>query len=135
MEAHVLWKELNSKRYECKVCRFRSHNKKHYERHLESNKHFLLTTFAEEAPRDIKVLVASFLPLYKLIRLPSVGKSALKLAWKRHPRYRHYPRAVLPYLVFGPRAFLSAASLHAQNADEESPVPRNVQNRVYAIVV
>ena len=63
-----------------------------------------MTTFREECPRDLKILIGSYLPLGKLIRLPNIGRAAVSLAWRRHPRWSRHERCVLPYLRFGPRA-------------------------------
>lgn len=99
--AHELWRELNRNRYECHVCRFRSFNRAHYVRHMDCAKHFLMTEFKSNCPRDLRILIASFLPLYKVIRLKHIGPYALQLAWRRPAQYRHLPRVVLPNLVFG----------------------------------
>jgi hypothetical protein len=99
--ADTLWRLLNASRYECKICRFKSFNKAHWRRHFDSDKHFLLTTFRDECPRDLKIMVASFLPLRKLIRLEHVGRLALTHAWQRPLRYRYLPRMVLPHLFCG----------------------------------
>lgn len=99
--AHELWQELNRNKYKCKICNFRSFNKNHYVRHIDSSKHFLLTEFKSECPRELRILIASFLPLYKLIRLKSIGPYALRLAWRRPAQYVHHQRVVLPSLVFG----------------------------------
>ena len=130
--AHILWQELNRNRYECPVCNFRSFNAAHYVRHLDSSKHFLLTTIADECPNDLKILIASFLPIYKLFRLPGRnGRLALKLAWKRPSQFRHHPRMVLPYLTFGSLAFSPVASLPAPNADEDDPQEYIAQTQVF----
>lgn len=68
--AHVLWQQLNHSKYQCSTCNFRSFNLAHYVRHIDSSKHFLLTEFADECPIDLKILIASFLPIYKLFRIP-----------------------------------------------------------------
>jgi hypothetical protein len=130
--AHVLWKELNASRYNCEVCRFRSFNKAHYARHVHCDKHFLLTHFRWNAPRDIKILVASFLPLYKIIRLRRVGPCALRLAWKRPFRYSNFPRVLLPDLIFGPPHIVS---LPVQTSDGVAWTVDNGHIRPYAVIL
>ena len=94
--AGELWQELNKNKYNCPVCCFNSFNRAHYLRHRNSSKHFLLTEFKSQCPRDIRILIASFLPLYKVIRLKQIGPYALKLAWRQPARYnlRHSPTFV-----------------------------------------
>ena len=98
--AHVLWQQLNHTRFSCAVCEFKSFNRAHYARHTESDKHFLLTEFRSYVPRDIRILIASFLPIYKIIRLKCIGYDALKLAWPRDAQFSHRPRMLLPSLTF-----------------------------------
>ena len=88
-DAHVLWQELNARRYVCKKCRFRSSNHAHYDRHWDSSKHFLLNEFREECPNDLKILIASFLPFSKLVTLGRNGVLAVNLAWPRPRRWNH----------------------------------------------
>ena len=120
--AHILWQELNRNKYRCETCNFRSSNAAHMVRHLNSSKHFLLEIFAKECPNDLKILVASFLPLYKLFRIPGRnGRLALKLAWQRPYQFHYHPRVVLPFLTFGRLAFSPVVGPRAPNADEEDP--------------
>ena len=120
--AHVLWQQLNRNKYRCEACNFRSSNAAHMVRHQDSTKHFLLTVFARECPNDLKILVASFLPIYKLFRLPGRnGRLALKLAWQRPVQFRYHPRVVLPFLTFGRLAFAPIVDPHAPNAGEGGP--------------
>ena len=105
--ANQLWQELNKHKYNCPVCCFNSFNRAHYLRHRNSSKHFLLTEFKSQCPRDIRILIASFLPLYKVIRLKQIGPYALKLAWRRPARYEHLPDRVLPSLTFGDQPIAS----------------------------
>lgn len=132
MKARQLWTQLNATKYHCPVCRFKTFNKTHFGRHLESDKHFLLTVIREEAPRDVKVVIGSFLPVCIIIRLGAVGRSALKLAWRRPLPYRHLPRVVLPHL-FAP--YPTVASLHARNVAEAYPIRRNGRSLAYALIV
>ena len=74
--AHELWKELNARKYRCEPCCFRSSNKAHWTRHKDTPKHFLINEFVH-APRDIKVLVATFLPIHYLCNIGSIGLFAL----------------------------------------------------------
>ena len=116
MEPHVLWQQLNRNKYRCEVCRFRSYNAAHWQRHLNSAKHWLLTEFRDDCPKDLKILIASFLPPYKIFRLPDpISRPALRLAWSRPAPYRNYPRQILPYLVFGEQAFSQVGDLPARN--------------------
>ena len=66
MGAAKMWMLANGSRYECKVCDYKSHNKSIYCRHVNTLSHWLCSDFAQYAPRDIKIVVASFLPLRKL---------------------------------------------------------------------
>jgi hypothetical protein len=125
--ADVLWKELNAGRYKCAVCRFRSFNKAHYARHVHCDKHFLLTHFRWECPRDIKVLIASFLPLYKIIKLSSVGPSAWRHAWQRPFRF---PRVLLPDLIFP-----HIVSLPVRTSDGVAWTIDNGHIRPYAVIL
>ena len=77
--AREMWIELNHDRYRCDCCGFRSPNLTHYLRHAGSDKHFLMTTFRDEAPRDIKIMVASWLPFVKLTELGQVGLDAVNM--------------------------------------------------------
>ena len=84
MLARKYWTELNSKKYSCPTCGFNTFNKTHFTRHVQSNKYFLITEFAEDCPRDLKILVASFLPVYIIFNLPErISAPALKLAWRQ----------------------------------------------------
>ena len=97
--ASYLWRQLNAGRYHCEVCGYKTHNRALYDRHLRSSRHFLMTTF-RKAPPEIKILVMSYLPVWKIIQAPEfIAKNALRLAWPRPPRYQHLPRVVLPALV------------------------------------
>ena len=132
MEAHVLWQQLNRNRYRCEVCRFRSYNAAHWQRHLDSAKHWLLTEFRWKCPKDLKILIASFLPPYKLFRLPSpISRPALRLAWNRPPQYRNYPRTVLPYLVFGEHAFSQVGDLPARIGASSDHLQRRQRNLAF----
>ena len=64
-----IWIELNEDRYECPACGFRTPNLAHFRRHLASDKHWLMTEFREECPRDLKIVVASFLPFGHVVGL------------------------------------------------------------------
>ena len=130
--AHVLWQQLNQNKYQCDTCKFRSFNAAHYIRHINSAKHFLLTTFATECPRDLKILIESFLPLFKIFKLPEpISRPALRLAWKRHPRYQNCPRAVLPHLTLGPSAFQPIVGLHVTTVVRIDRPGRNGRNRAF----
>ena len=74
-----MWIDLNHDRYRCDACDFRTPNLAHWCRHDNSDKHFLMTTFRDEAPRDIKLLVASFLPFVKLTELGQLGLDAVQM--------------------------------------------------------
>jgi hypothetical protein len=74
-----MWVDLNHDRYKCEACNFRTPNLAHWCRHDDSVKHFLMTTFRDEAPRDIKILVASWLPFVKLTELGQVGLDAVNM--------------------------------------------------------
>ena len=78
--ARQIWIALNEDRYECPVCGFKTPNLAHFRRHLASDKHFLMTDFRDNCPRDLKVLVASFLPFMKLTHLGQLGLDAVCMA-------------------------------------------------------
>ena len=97
--ASVLWKQLNAMRYKCEVCGYKTHNRALFQRHLQSSRHFLMTTF-RGAPPEIKILVMSYLPVWKIIQAPEyIAKNALRLAWPRPAPFDRLPRVVLPALV------------------------------------
>lgn len=62
------WKRDNWNRYECKSCGMRTHHKSKYERHIKTTKHFLYDTI-QNAPKDLKILVAQFLPMRSLRKM------------------------------------------------------------------
>ena len=76
MCARLIWKHENSKRFECTTCGFCSHNKSHYRRHTQSTGHFLKTVIGN-APRDIKVVIASFLSYRTIYSLGNIAAAAL----------------------------------------------------------
>ena len=67
MKASLIWRRENRSKYYCKCCNYRSHNRAIYTRHENTMSHWLKCEFAK-APRDIKMLVASFLPFSKITR-------------------------------------------------------------------
>ena len=73
--ARELWLQLNENKFECTACNYSGHNGAHWKRHIESTKHFLLHDFGLFAPMDVKVVVASFLPLGTIVTLDD------KIAW------------------------------------------------------
>ena len=77
MIARTIWKLENRKRYECKTCKYHTHNKSHMRRHLESKSHFLLHDFGRFAPRDICLVVASFLDFRDIHKLGQLCADAL----------------------------------------------------------
>ena len=77
MIARMIWKLENRKRYECKTCGYHTHNKSHMRRHLESKSHFLLHDFGRFAPRDICLVVASFLDFHDIHKLGQLCADAL----------------------------------------------------------
>ena len=94
-EARILWKLVNYSKHKCCTCKFRSYNKAHYDRHMQSTKHFLLVTFAEECPNDLKIIVASFLHIRQIFILGENGVHALNLVWPRLYRWsRHQMEAL-----------------------------------------
>ena len=78
--AREVWIALNEDRYECPDCGFRSPNLAHFTRHLRSDKHWLMTEFRTQCPRDLKIVVASFLPFMKLTNLGQLGFDAVSMA-------------------------------------------------------
>ena len=69
VNARELWLQLNEKKFECPACAYCTCNGAHWTRHVQSTKHFLLYEFGCFAPMDIKVVVASFLPLPTIVAL------------------------------------------------------------------
>ena len=128
--AHILWKELNTDRYRCDVCGYKTHNRAMFSRHLKSSRHFLMTMFREECPYDLKVLTLSFLPVWKIIQAPKViARNALKLAWPRPARYDHLPRVVLPDLISSAGQVISPP---AQTAGGAAWIIDTARNQFYA---
>ena len=79
--AREMWQRLNRDRYVCSTCHFKTYNLAHYRRHIQSSKHFLLTDLRHECPSDLKIIIASYLPVYKIYKLKGIGECALRLAW------------------------------------------------------
>lgn len=77
MLARKIWRRENAAKYQCPVCNYKTHNKSLYTRHLGSTYHFMLSVFAKQAPRDIKVVVASFLPYYQICLLGRLAIDSL----------------------------------------------------------
>ena len=77
MSARKIWKLENKRRHECKTCGYSTHNKSHMKRHLESTTHFLLHEYAPNAPRDINLVVASFLEFHEIQLLGKLCADAL----------------------------------------------------------
>ena len=67
MGAARMWKLANACRYKCRACDYKSHNRAIFCRHVNTTSHWLCAEFAQYAPRDVKIVVASFLPLKKLV--------------------------------------------------------------------
>ena len=76
MCARLIWRRENNKRFTCATCGFCTHNKSHHHRHLQSTSHFLKTVVGD-APRDIKVVIASFLCYRTIHTLGSIAAAAL----------------------------------------------------------
>ena len=76
MSARKIWRRENSNRYTCAQCGFCSHNKSHYHRHTQSISHFLVTVVGN-APRDVKVVIASFLNYRTIYTLGDIAAAAL----------------------------------------------------------
>ena len=85
--AQELWLDLNQGKYKCPECGYQSPNHAHWYRHVRSDKHFLIGHFAVLAPRDIKVLVASFLPFMKLTNLGKLGLDAVNMCVGRRVKW------------------------------------------------
>ena len=77
MLARKIWRLENKRRHECKTCGYSTHNKSHMKRHLESTNHFLLHEYAPNAPRDINLVVASFLDFHEIYFLGKLCADAL----------------------------------------------------------
>ena len=77
MIASRIWRLENAARFHCPICSYKTHNKTIFRRHLDSTRHFLLSEFAHQAPRDIKMLVATFLPFERIYLLGQIAVDAL----------------------------------------------------------
>ena len=92
-----------------------------------------MTTFRKEAPPEIKILVMSYLPVWKIIQAPEfIARNALRLAWPRPARYDHLPRVILPALVQS--AGLAVSPL-VQTAGGATWIVDNGQIRSYATLL
>lgn len=67
MKASDIWRLENRRKYYCPCCNYYSHNRAIFSRHENTISHWLCKEFAS-APRDIKMLVAGFLPFSKINR-------------------------------------------------------------------
>ena len=76
MPAAQIWALENRRRYVCKACDYSTHNRAIFRRHGDTRNHWLRTIFALDAPRDIRVIVGSFLPFMKLRASGDVGIDA-----------------------------------------------------------
>ena len=81
--APELWNEMNASKYHCEQCDYCTPNRAHWKRHKDSVKHFLMADLAEQCPTDMKVVIASFLPLRQLTNLGRNGVNALTYAQPR----------------------------------------------------
>ena len=75
INAQKIWRRENEHRFTCPACAFSTHNKSHYRRHMESTSHFLKTVVAR-GPRDIKVVIASFLSYRTIYVLGDIAAAA-----------------------------------------------------------
>ena len=75
--ASKIWRFENAFRFTCPICDYNTHNKTLFRRHQDSTRHFLLTEFAYQAPREIKMLVATFLPFDRIYLLGKIAVDAL----------------------------------------------------------
>lgn len=77
MMARMIWRLENKRRHRCETCGYSTHNKSHMRRHLESKSHFLMHDFGLFAPRDICLVVASFLDFRDIYKLGQLAADAL----------------------------------------------------------
>ena len=61
MKASEIWKNENAKKYSCPLCGYCTHNKSLFKRHTRTINHWLRTEIFH-APRDLKMLIATYLP-------------------------------------------------------------------------
>ena len=115
--ATELWRVTNRERYTCERCKFSTYNKSHFHRHMKSDRHFLLNDFRDDIPRDLRIVIASFLPFYLLDQLKCIGPAALRLAWQQP--HRVYPLLVYPVLSINPP--VQTAGGVAWTIDNEPP--------------
>ena len=105
MKASHIWRLENRRKYYCPCCNYHSHNRAIFSRHENTISHWLCKEFAS-APRDIKMVVASFLPFSKINRCGMLAIDAfnLKLAarnatWRLRPAGLADPLAPTGVLV------------------------------------
>ena len=123
LDADTLWQMLNKNKFACQECGYRSPNRAHWYRHVRSDKHFLLYDFAINCPRDLKILVATFLPFQKLANLGKVGLAAVNLCL---PTSVHWTRR--RYCAIGP-----SGDPPARNAVWGVAIHDNLQSLAYVL--
>ena len=79
MTANEMWIMLNHTKYECIACGYKTHNRSHYYRHHQSTRHWLLHDFRIDCPTDLKVLIASFLPIKAMTYCGANGLKAMNM--------------------------------------------------------
>lgn len=87
-EVKQLWYDLNVNKFRCPICNIRCARNNVWLRHCDTQKHFLLTTFRLQCPRELKILTASFLPLSQVIHLGAVGLLALETNMRHNFTYK-----------------------------------------------
>ena len=117
MIARKIWALENRKRYVCKSCGYQTHNRCLFVRHKLTLKHWLLDVFSKQAPRDIKVMVASFLPYYKIKYCGKLARDAFNMKLPPNSMWR----------ITG-----APAGLPAQNGAVVIRLIHNSQTQVYA---
>ena len=117
MCAHLIWKLANKQRYHCKCCDYFTHNKALFTRHSATITHWLHDVFAQ-APRDIKIIVASFLPYRKIRKCGKVVIDAFNYMLPNHSVWKIKS--------------MDPANPPFQNDVVVVNLVRNSRNRVYA---
>ena len=115
MIARMIWKKANAHRYICKICNYKTHNKTLYNRHLNTTNHWLRTKVFS-APRDIKIVIASFLPYYKIVKCGKIADDADKYNGK----------SIWTWVMVR-----DPVDLRAQNVDAADQIIHTMQTLIY----
>ena len=88
MCARTIWENENKRKYFCASCQYATYNKALFRRHNNTLSHWLNHVFAKTAPRDIKIVVASFLPYWKIKYCGKLTAHAYNYALPKGSRWK-----------------------------------------------